>query len=171
MKKLIPFLLAICLFLTLVGCTGNGETPTNIPEPEIAQNTVKPYLDIIGYSRDGLIAKLQEKGMDAQTAQVTVDAAGLDFNQQALRRAKSNLQTIAYSAKGLEEKLQAEKFSPQQAQYGVEHCGADWNQQALRKAKMYLSLTNFPAENLQSQLLFDGFTQEQAAYGAANAKK
>ncbi len=173
MKKLIPFLLAICLIFALAGCTEQAatETPTVIPTKEEATKTVQPYLDITGYSAEGLAAELQEKGMDQATAKATVEAADLDYNLQAVRRATGIMKSLAYSYNGIISKLEAEKFTPEQAKYGANNCGADWNQQAVEKAKAYMALGDFPESQLYDQLLYDGFTKEQAQYGLDNFKK
>lgn len=172
MKKLIPFLLAICLLFTLAGCGDSAaETPTVVPTKEAATEMVQPYLDITGYSYEGLIAKMQEKGVEEATAKATVEAADLDYNQQAVRRATGIMKSLPYSYNGIISKLEAEQFTPEQAKYAADHCGADWKEQAAQKAKAYMALGDFPESQLLDQLLYDGFSQEQAQYGANSIKK
>lgn len=94
---------------------------------------------------------------------------GADWNEQALKKAKSYLSHSAFSREGLKHQLEYEKFTTDQAEYGVANCGADWKEQAVKKAKSYLSHSSFSREGLLKQLLYEKFTQEEAEYGVAMA--
>ncbi len=135
-------------------------------EQKNAVRKAKAYLELSGFSREGLIEQLEYEQFSLEDAAYGADHCGADWNEQALRKAKSYLETSAFSYQGLIEQLKYEKFTEEQAAYGADHCGADWNEQAVKKAKSYLELASFSRDSLIEQLEFDQFTHEQAVYAA-----
>ena len=103
--------------------------------------------------------------VEAVKAKYGVDKCGANWNEQALKKAKSYIKISAFSYKGLIEQLEFEGFTSSEATYGVDRCGANWNEQAAKKAKSYLSISSFSRSGLIEQLEFEGFTTAQAEYG------
>lgn len=130
-----------------------------------ALEQAKSYLEVLSFSRDGLIEQLEYEKYSYQDAVYAVDHCGANWNEQALKKAKSYLETMAFSEQGLIDQLVYEKFTREQAEYGVAYCGANWFEQAAKKAASYLSLMSFSRDGLIEQLEYEKFTYEQAVYG------
>jgi Host cell surface-exposed lipoprotein len=89
-----------------------------------AEGKAEQYLQMGGYSRQGLIEQLEYEQFSESDAEYAVDAVTVDWNQQAAIKAKKYLQMQGYSHEGLVvEQLEYEKFTPSQAEYGVEAAG------------------------------------------------
>jgi len=83
----------------------------------------KSYLDISGFSRDGLVTQLKFEKFSEADAIYGVDNVGADWNEQAAKKAKSYLDMMAYSRDGLITQLKFEKFTQAQAEYGAKQVG------------------------------------------------
>lgn len=81
------------------------------------------YLDIMSFSRSGLIDQLEFEGFSYSESVYAVDNCGADWNEQAAQKAKTYLEIMAFSRQGLIEQLEFEGFSHEQAVYGVEQNG------------------------------------------------
>lgn len=81
------------------------------------------YLDIMSFSRSGLIDQLEFEGFNYSESVYAVDNCGADWNEQATKKAKTYLEIMAFSRQGLIEQLEFEGFSHEQAVYGVEQNG------------------------------------------------
>lgn len=130
-----------------------------------ALRSAQSYLQVMAFSREGLIEQLEYEQFSHEDAVYAVDHCGADWNEQALECAKSYLNTTAFSYQGLVDQLEYEGFTSEQARYGVDRCGADWNEQAAKSAASYLRVSSFSRESLIAQLEYEGFTHEQAVYG------
>lgn len=128
------------------------------------------YLNVMAFSRQGLIDQLEYEGFSHTDAVYGVDHCGADWKEQAVKMAKSYLNSSAFSYSGLCDQLEYEGFSAAEARHGVDRCGADWKEQAVKMAKSYLNISSFSRSELIDQLEFEGFTREQAVYGANNAR-
>lgn len=97
------------------------------------QNAVRSansYLQISGFSREGLINQLSSDvgdGYSISDAQAAVDSLNVDWNEQAKRSAEQYLSIQGFSCKGLVEQLSSDagdKYTKAQAEYGARAAGA-----------------------------------------------
>ena len=77
----------------------------------------------MAFSRDGLIKQLEFEGFSNEDATYGVDNVSVDWNEQAVKKAKEYLDTMAFSRDGLIKQLEFEGFTYEQAVYGVEQNG------------------------------------------------
>lgn len=125
------------------------------------------YLDVMAFSKDGLISQLEFEEYSHEDAVFAVDNCGADWNEQAVLKAKDYLETMPFSYSGLIEQLKYEGFTNSEAIHGANECEADWNEQAVLKAKSYLEIFDYSREELIEQLEYEGFTLNQASYAAS----
>lgn len=117
----------------IVGLNILNSTPVLSQELTIPQlNAVKSaeqYLQISGFSRNGLIEQLSSDagdGYDVKDATIAVDSLRVDWNQQAVRSAKQYLSISGFSCKGLIEQLSSnagDGYTKAQAKYGAQKVG------------------------------------------------
>ncbi|MBJ7383912.1 MAG: Ltp family lipoprotein, partial [Mycolicibacterium sp.] len=83
----------------------------------------KSYLDYTGFSRQGLINQLEFEDFGTEDATFAVGHLEanreVDWNEQAVKKAKSYLDYTSFSLSGLVEQLESEGFTPSEAQYGA----------------------------------------------------
>jgi len=95
-----------------------------------AVRSAKQYLNMQGFSRDGLIEQLSSPYGDQYSvsdATAAVDSLTVDWNEQASRSAKEYLGMMGFSCKGLIDQLSSDfgsKYTPSQASYGASSAGA-----------------------------------------------
>ncbi len=117
-----------------VSVTETNPTETTTPEIEEEidtatmgeKNALKKalsYLDVLAFSREGLIEQLEYDRFTHQEAVYGVDNSGADWNKQAALKAQSYLDVLAFSREGLIEQLEYDGFTRAQAEYGVEAVG------------------------------------------------
>jgi hypothetical protein len=93
---------------------------------EQAIEKAKSYLDYTAFSKIGLIRQLTTaehfSQADATFAVENIESTGaVDWNEQAVRKAKSYLDYSSFSRDGLVTQLEsAEDFTPAQAQHGAD---------------------------------------------------
>jgi hypothetical protein len=90
------------------------------------QNAVrkaKSYLDISGFSRQGLISQLEYDNFSTEDATFAVDSITVDWNAQAVKKAKSYFDTSGFSHSGLIDQLEYDGFTPVQAAHGATGAG------------------------------------------------
>lgn len=149
---------------TTVTQPSQPESPTT--SESNALKKAKEYLQVMPFSRNGLIDQLEYEGFSTNDATYGADNCGADWNEQALEKAKDYLETMAFSYSGLVDQLEYEGFTSSQAKHGADNCGADWYEQAAKSAAQYVSLMTFTRSDLISQLEYGGFTHDQAVHGA-----
>ena len=88
-----------------------------------ARKKAESYLDMMAFSRSGLITQLEFEGFTNQDATYGVDAVGANWNEQAAKKAAGYLDMMAFSRSGLITQLEFEGFTPAQAEYGVRTTG------------------------------------------------
>ncbi len=88
-----------------------------------AVEKAKSYLEIIAFSRKGLIEQLEYEKFLHEEAVYGADNCGADWNEQVAKKAKSYLELMAFSRGGLIEQLEYEGFTHEQAVYGVKQNG------------------------------------------------
>ena len=93
-----------------------------------AVRKAKSYLEIIPFSRQGLIKQLEYDGFTHSQAVYGVDHCGANWNAQAFRKAKSYLEIMSFSRQRLIDQLEYDGFTYSQAVYGVDHCGVIWDE-------------------------------------------
>ena len=95
-----------------------------------AVRSAKQYINISGFSRNGLIEQLSSDagdGYKVADATVAVDSLNIDWNKQAVRSAKQYLSISGFSCKGLIEQLSSsagDDYTKSQATYGAQQAGA-----------------------------------------------
>ena len=98
-------------------------TPEFAPAQENAIAKAESYLDFTGFSKQGLIKQLefdQFSSADATFAVEHLEANGsVDWNEQAVKKAKSYLDYTSFSLSGLVNQLEFDGFTPSEAQYGA----------------------------------------------------
>jgi hypothetical protein len=105
-----------------------GPTLTN--QQKNAARSAQSYLDMTGFSRQGLIDQLSSpygEGYAVPDATIAVDSLNVDWNAQAVRSAKSYLSMSPFSCNGLIAQLDSaygDKYTIAQATYGAKQAGA-----------------------------------------------
>jgi hypothetical protein len=116
--------------------TSAAEEPENAPSVGLfgpqanAARSAQQYIDMTGFSRQGLIDQLSSdagNGYDVADATAAVDSLTVDWNEQAVRSAKQYLDMTGFSCSGLIEQLSSDagsKYTKTQARYGAQQAGA-----------------------------------------------
>lgn len=102
-----------------VDSDSTGETAAQSNARRAAEN----YLDVMAFSRSGLIEQLQYEGYSKGDATYAVDALSVDWKEQAAKKAQEYLNTMPFSRSSLLDQLMFEGFSTAEAQYGVSQSG------------------------------------------------
>lgn len=103
-----------------------GKDEEKVSETASQKNAIrkaKSYLDMSGFSRDGLIKQLEFEKFSKADATYAVDGLSIDWNIQAERKAKSYNEMSGYSRDGLIGQLKFEGFTLEQAEFGVRAIG------------------------------------------------
>lgn len=105
-----------------------GFTPTTTKSPftpgqDNAIAKAKVYLSMGGFSKQGLVKQLEYEKFspaDATFAVEHLEASGdVNWNEEAVKKAKVYLGMTGYSLQGLIQQLEYEGFTPSEAQYGA----------------------------------------------------
>lgn len=83
----------------------------------------KNYLNVLAFSKKGLIKQLKYEGFTTAEAKYAVKHCGANWNQQAAKKAKSYLAVMAFSKNRLIKQLMFDGFTKKQALYGVKKAG------------------------------------------------
>lgn len=95
-----------------------------------AVRSAKQYINMTGFSRDGLIDQLSSSagnGYEVADATVAVDSLNIDWNEQAVRSAQQYLDMTGFSCDGLIEQLSSSagsKYTVSEATHGAQQAGA-----------------------------------------------
>jgi hypothetical protein len=95
-----------------------------------AVRSAEQYLNMKGFSRNGLIQQLSSEfgsGYTAKDATIAVDSLNVDWNEQAVRSASQYLTLMGFSCNGLIQQLSSsagDQFTVSQAKYGAQKAGA-----------------------------------------------
>lgn len=98
-------------------------------EQENAIRSAESYLELKGFSRQGLIEQLSSEygdGYPKKVATFAVDSLDINYNKQAARAAESYLDLKGFSCKGLIEQLSSDfgdGYTRAQAEYGAGKAG------------------------------------------------
>jgi hypothetical protein len=100
-----------------------GQLPLSPASQQNAVRKAQSYLEIAGFSRQGLIEQLEYDDFSTEDATFAVDSITVDWNGQAVKKAKSYLDISGFSRSGLIDQLVYDGFTPAQAAYGVANAG------------------------------------------------
>lgn len=95
-----------------------------------AVRSAEQYINMTGFSRDGLIEQLSSdagNGYEVDDATIAVDSLNIDWNEQAVRSAEQYLDMTGFSCDGLIEQLSSSagsKYTVDEATYGAQQAGA-----------------------------------------------
>ncbi len=95
-----------------------------------AVRSAQQYMNMTGFSRDGLIQQLSSDAGDGYSvadATAAVDSLSIDWNDNAARSARQYLEMSGFSCNGLIEQLSSsagDKYTVDQATYGAREAGA-----------------------------------------------
>lgn len=95
-----------------------------------AVRSAEQYINMTGFSRDGLIEQLSSdlgSGYEVADATIAVDSLNIDWNKQAVRSAEQYLDMTGFSCDGLIEQLSSSagsKYTVDEATYGAQQAGA-----------------------------------------------
>jgi len=90
---------------------------------ENAVSKAQDYLDLMGFSRPGLIDQLEYEGFSIEDATFAVDYLAPDWNAEAAEKAQSYLDMMAMSRDGLYDQLEYEGFAPEQIEFALTAVG------------------------------------------------
>ncbi|MEP2681837.1 MULTISPECIES: Ltp family lipoprotein [Sulfitobacter] len=125
------FKLAITLSFVFISLGAMGASAQSLSGPQ--KNAVRSatgYLDMTGFSRDGLIAQLSSSygdGYSVSDATAAVDSLSVNWDAQAVRSAQQYLSLMGFSCSGLIKQLSSDagdKYTVSQATYGAQQSGA-----------------------------------------------
>lgn len=97
--------------------------PLSPASQQNAVRTAQDYLDMSGYSRNGLIDQLEYEGYSTADASYAVDSISVNWYVQAARTAKDYVDMSGYSRSGLIDQLVYEGYTPAEAAYGASAVG------------------------------------------------
>lgn len=99
----------------------NSSTSSHTPTTgeRNALRAAKEYLEVMAFSRNGLIEQLKYEGYSFSDATYAVDNCGANWNTQAAKCAKAYLEIMAFSRSKLISQLEYEGFTHEQAVYGA----------------------------------------------------
>ena len=107
------------------------EEPEGLTRPQKnAVRSAEQYINMTGFSRDGLIEQLSSSagnGYEVADATVAVDSLNIDWNEQAIRSAEQYLDMTGFSCDGLIEQLSSSagsKYTIDEATHGAQQAGA-----------------------------------------------
>jgi hypothetical protein len=92
---------------------------------EQAARSARQYLNVMGFSRDGLVRQLVSfDGYSQGDAAAAVDSLGVDWNEQAARSAQQYLDVMGFSRSGLVDQLVSfDGYTRAQAEFGASAVG------------------------------------------------
>jgi hypothetical protein len=105
--------------------TTTAPPPPEDPELSNARESAQSYLDMMGFSRQGLIDQLSSEYGDQypiEVATAAVDSLSVDWNAEAVEAAEAYLEFQAFSHAGLVDQLSSEygdQFTREQAEHGA----------------------------------------------------
>lgn len=99
------------------------QTPTITMGQRNALQSALNYLNVMAFSKSGLIDQLEYEGYSTEEATYAVENCGADWNEQAAKSAQNYINTMSFSRSGLIDQLIYEGFTQEQAEYGVSAVG------------------------------------------------
>ena len=102
--------------------TGEAEEAVSLGKKN-ALRSAESYLDVMAFSRSGLINQLEYEGYTTEEAEYAVANCGADWKEQAVRKAESYLDIMSFSRSGLIDQLEYEGYTTEEAEYAVDKIG------------------------------------------------
>lgn len=108
---------------------GSEVTINAVEKPELTigqENAIRAaenYLQVMPFSRSGLIKQLEFEKFDSADAKFAVDALDVDWNEQAAISAENYLELMSFSRSSLIDQLVFEGYTREQAEYGATAVG------------------------------------------------
>ncbi|ELK47383.1 Ltp family lipoprotein [Halobacillus sp. ACCC02827] len=90
---------------------------------ENADGKAVEYINILAFSKSGLIEQLEFEGFSNEEATLAVESLDVDWNEQAGKKAQEYLDVMSFSRSELVDQLEFDGFTPEQAEYGVDQTG------------------------------------------------
>lgn len=90
---------------------------------ENAISMAQGYLDMMPFSKEGLVSQLVYEAHTDRDAKIAVKSLDVDWNEQAAKMAQNYLDEMEFSRQGLIDQLVYEGFTTEQATYGVDQTG------------------------------------------------
>ena len=103
--------------------TTTTTAPPEDPEVSNARRSAESYLDLMGFSRTGLIEQLEFEGYSVDAATAAVDSLDVDWFAEAAESAQSYIDMMGFSRSGLVEQLIFEGFTTEEAEHGATAVG------------------------------------------------
>ena len=141
-------------------------TPT---QPQGKVQSVEEYAVQKHLSKKGFFRYLLSNGYPRDKATDLSEHAAIDWNNNALERAKEYLSQGYYAKKGIYTQLLSpnEGFTREEAFYAMTNVYADWNNQALGKARQYLQM-GWTANKINQRLSIEGFSKEEVQFAMSH---
>lgn len=105
--------------------------PEGLSRPQKnAVRSAEQYINMTGFSREGLIEQLSSEygdGYGIEDATIAIGSLNIDWNEQAVRSAEEYLDMTGFSCDGLIEQLSSSagsKYTVSEANYGAQQAGA-----------------------------------------------
>ena len=92
-------------------------------EYDNATRKAKEYLNVMSFSRQGLIEQLEFEGFSNEASVYAVDNITVNWNEQCAKKAEEYLKIMSFSSDGLYNQLAYEGFTDEQIQYGLSAVG------------------------------------------------
>lgn len=141
-------------------------TPT---QPQGKVQSVEEYAVQKHLSKKGFFRYLLSNGYPRDKATYTSEHAAIDWNNNALEKAKEYLSRGYYAKKGIYTQLLSpnDGFTREEAFYAMTNVPADWNNQALGKARQY-SQMGWTANKISQRLSIEGFSNEEVQFAMSH---
>ena len=164
--------LAIIIIIGAIGGSSyeDSTVANNETISEVEQNQDKEISNNQGGEKDVLVKENEEK-VEEKKEKVELE---VDWNKNALKKAKTYSDTMSMSKAGLYDQLTSEygeKFTAEEAQYAVDNLDVNWKENALKKAKVYQETMAMSPSAIYDQLVSEygeKFTEEEAQYAVDN---
>ncbi len=99
------------------------ESATETLSQKNAVGKAESYLNVMPFSKNGLVEQLEYEGFSNADATYAVNKISVDWKEQAVLKGKSYLSYMSFSRSGLIEQLEYEGFTNEQATYAVDQIG------------------------------------------------
>lgn len=90
---------------------------------ENALEKSKSYMELTGFSYQGMIDQLEYEKYTHEEAVYAADNCGADWKEEAVKKAKEYLNLTSFSRQGLIDQLKYDKFTEEEAEYAVDKIG------------------------------------------------
>lgn len=90
---------------------------------ENAKGSAESYLDMSGFSKEGLVEQLEFEGYEEKDIVAAMATMKVDWNAEAAQSAEAYLAMTSFSRSGLIEQLRFEGYTAKQAAHGADSVG------------------------------------------------